>query len=99
MTPLEAKDIPDVSWDCDEDAFYTLSFVDLDVLSKNNRLLDEGRRWLVGNIINCDVGQGQTIVEYLSPTAVCGSGEHRYVFVLFKQKGKLVFEEPFVSEL
>lgn len=89
--------MPDVTWDCDDDTYYTLLFTDLDVLGKDTRLLDEGRLWLVGNIHNCDVSQGETLTEYLLPTPICGSGEHRYVFVVYKQKGKLVFEEPHVT--
>lgn len=71
---------------------------DCDVLGQKNRLLDEGRLWLVGNIHKCNVSKGETIIEMLSPVPLYGSGKHRYVILMYKQTKKLVFEEPQVTK-
>lgn len=89
---------PKLAWDCERNVFYTVCLFDCEVLGREHgELLSEGQNWLVGNIPGCDVNNGQIINEYLSPTPVYGTGYHRYVFLIFKQNGTLVFEEPFVK--
>ncbi|VEN41805.1 unnamed protein product [Callosobruchus maculatus] len=48
----------------------------------------------VVNIPGTNVNGGETISEYVGSAPPKGSGLHRYVFVLFKQPGKVKFEEP-----
>jgi len=38
-----------------------------------------------GNIPGNDVGRGETLVDYIQPFPVRGTGAHRFVFMLFEQ--------------
>lgn len=93
----EVTDEPDISWPCEPRAYYTLVMFDIDPLGPKTRLLSEARHWLVGNIDNCDVRTGQIIVDYLPSSPMDGTGKHRYVFLMFKQLGRINFEEPFIK--
>jgi len=96
---LDASDVteaPEVKWNCDPYSVYTIVAFDPDVLGTGNKLLSEGRLWFVANITDCDVDQGETIVEYLPPIPFAGSGDHRIVIFVYKQKEGVYFEEPFV---
>lgn len=97
LTPTQVAEKPSVAWQCDPRKKYTLVFFDLDVLGKDNRLVDEGRLWLVVNITDCDWRLGETVVDLLSPTPLYGSGKHRYVFLVYEQEPGVYFEEPFVD--
>lgn len=50
--------------------------------------------WLVGNIPGNDVAQGETLSAYVGSGPPEGTGLHRYVFLIYKQNGKLTFDEP-----
>lgn len=50
--------------------------------------------WLVGNIPGNDVSKGETLSEYVGSGPPEGTGLHRYVFLIYKQNGKLTFDEP-----
>lgn len=54
--------------------------------------------WFVANIPNGDVAKGERIVPYLQPISPKGTGFHRHVFVLYKQKKKLDFGQYKVGE-
>lgn len=97
LTPTEVTDKPNVTWSCDPLQRYSLILFDLDVLGKNNRLLVEGRSWLVANITNCNWHDGETIVDLLSPTPLYGSGLHRYVFLVYEQSPGVYYEEPYIT--
>jgi len=45
------------------------------------------------NIKGSDVASGQTIVDYMQPIPVRGTGYHRMIFLLFKQNEKIDFSE------
>lgn len=97
LTPTETTEKPSVSWRCDPRVKYTLVFFDLDVLGKDNRLVDEGRLWVVVNITNCDWQFGETLFDLLPVTPLFGSGKHRYVFLVYEQEVGVYYEEPFVD--
>lgn len=97
LTPTEVTDKADVIWPCDPHEVYSMFFFDLDVLGKDNRLVDEGRLWFVANITDCNLHNGETVVDLLPPTPLYGSGEHRYVFLVYKQRKGVYYEEPFVT--
>lgn len=46
-----------------------------------------------GNIPDGDVSKGDLIVDYLQPFPSRGTGYHRYVFVLYKQEGKIDYSK------
>ncbi|CAK1590509.1 unnamed protein product [Parnassius mnemosyne] len=50
ITPTQAKDQPTVSWDTEQNAFYTIVMTDPDVPSRATPILGEFKHWLVGNI-------------------------------------------------
>ena len=50
--------------------------------------------WLVGNIPGQDVSKGETLSAYVGSGPPQGTGLHRYVFLVYKQNGKITFDEP-----
>lgn len=50
--------------------------------------------WLVGNIPGGDISKGEVLSDYVGSGPPEGTGLHRYVFLVYKQNGKLSFDEP-----
>ncbi|KOB66487.1 Phosphatidylethanolamine binding protein isoform 2, partial [Operophtera brumata] len=50
--------------------------------------------WLVGNIPGTSVAEGDVLSAYVGSGPPPGTGLHRYVFLVYKQPGKLNFDEP-----
>lgn len=98
LTPTQVKDPPNVNWDADPQSFYTLIKVDPDAPSRDKPQLRNADHWLVVNIPGCDVSKGEVIVEYLGAGPPQGTGLHRYVFLVYKQNGKIQFNEQKVSK-
>lgn len=96
VTASQVTNVPIVIWNCDRAAYYTLVMFDCDPLGQDNRLLSEAQHWVVGNIPNCEVEQGETIVDYLPAIPLSNTGFHRYVFLIYLQEGRIHFEEPFI---
>ncbi|XP_045503218.1 protein D2-like [Colias croceus] len=88
LTPTNVKDVPSVSWEASADSFYTLAMTDPD------QKLPEFHHWLVGNIPGQNVASGETLSAYIGSGPPLGTGLHRYVFLVYKQPGKLSFDEP-----
>jgi len=97
LTPTQVKDPPNVSWAAEPDAFYLVLMMDLDVYSRAEPALREFDHWRVGNIPGSDVSKGEVLSGYIGAGPPVGTGFHRYVFLLFKQPGKLTFDEPRLS--
>ncbi|KAL0100000.1 hypothetical protein PUN28_019467 [Cardiocondyla obscurior] len=93
LTPTQVKDEPTVQWDGEANAFYTLCMTDPDAPSRKEPKFREWHHWLVGNIPGSDVSKGDTLSEYVGSGPPEGTGLHRYVFLLYKQPGKLTFSE------
>ncbi|XP_049305201.1 uncharacterized protein LOC105222811 [Bactrocera dorsalis] len=89
LTPTQVKDQPTVSWEAEDDALYTLFMVDPDAPSRANPTNREFLHWLVINIPGNKVAEGQAVAEYIGSGPPEGSGLHRYVFLVFKQAGKI----------
>ncbi|XP_045494663.1 39S ribosomal protein L38, mitochondrial [Colias croceus] len=90
IKPAEALEPPVVSYEADGDSLWTLVLTSLDGhLTESDK---EYVHWLVANIPGKDIGKGDTIVDYLQPFPLKGTGYHRYVFVLYKQDGKVSYE-------
>ncbi|GAB0092410.1 Phosphatidylethanolamine-binding protein [Sergentomyia squamirostris] len=94
LTPTQVKDIPKVEWDSDSGTFWTLCMTDPDAPSRKEPTYREWHHWLVGNIPGNNITQGETLSEYVGSGPPEGTGLHRYVFLLYKQNGKLDFSEP-----
>lgn len=97
LTPTEVKNQPKVSWVADPNKFYFLSMVDPDAPSRKQPEFAQVNHWAVGNIKGNDLNTGKIIAEYRGSGPPKGSGLHRYVFLVFEQNGKLVFNEKLIS--
>jgi phosphatidylethanolamine-binding protein (PEBP) family uncharacterized protein len=88
------KDPPHVSWVAEPDAFYTLVMNDPDAPSRADPKNGEWHHWCVVNIPDSHVDKGEVLSQYVGSGPPKGTKLHRYVFLLFKQNGKLTFDEP-----
>lgn len=93
LTPTQVKDIPSVKWTADANSFYTLCMTDPDAPSRTKPDFREWHHWLVGNIPGDNIAEGETLSEYVGSGPPKGTGLHRYVFLLYKQDGKITFDE------
>ncbi|XP_031618986.1 protein D2-like [Contarinia nasturtii] len=94
LTPTQVKDRPNVEWNADPDTFYTLAMTDPDAPSRQDPKFREWHHWLITNIPGKDVSKGEILSDYVGSGPPEGTGLHRYVFLIYKQKGKLSFDEP-----
>ncbi|KAK0161232.1 hypothetical protein PV327_009726 [Microctonus hyperodae] len=93
LTPTQVKDKPQVQWDADADAYYTLCMTDPDAPTRKAATFREWHHWLVGNIPGNKVDSGDVLSDYIGSGPPKDTGLHRYVFLLYKQPGKLLFDE------
>lgn len=98
LAPMQVRDAPAVTYPAEPRSYYTLLFTDPDAPSRDKADLREVRHWAVVNIPGNDVSAGETLVEYVGSGPPEGTGLHRYVFLVFKQPGKLTFDETYVSD-
>ncbi|XP_018324117.1 phosphatidylethanolamine-binding protein homolog F40A3.3-like [Agrilus planipennis] len=97
LTPTQVKDQPSVKWQADKNEYYLLCMTDPDNLSRKEPTLREWHHWLVGNIPGNDISKGEVLTEFLGSGPRPGTGLHRYVFLLYKQPGKLNFTEKRIT--
>ncbi|CAG9129207.1 unnamed protein product [Plutella xylostella] len=96
IKPLEAKEVPTVLFEADGNDMWTLALTSLDGhLTESDK---EYVHWLVANIPGNCVEKGDTLVEYLQPFPLKGTGYHRYAFVLYKQDGRVEYDIPKVTK-
>ncbi|KAK9501885.1 hypothetical protein O3M35_012524 [Rhynocoris fuscipes] len=93
LTPTQVKNPPKVEWEADPNAYYTLCLTDPDAPSRKDPKFREWLHWLIVNIPGNNVNQGEVLAEFVSSAPPKGSGLHRYVFLVYKQPGKVKFEE------
>lgn len=67
---------------------------DPDAPSRKDHSYREWHHLLVGNIPGNDVSKGEVLSDYVGSGPPEGTGLHRYVFLVYKQNGKLTFDEP-----
>ncbi|XP_026489059.2 protein D3-like [Vanessa tameamea] len=94
LTPTQVKDMPSVTWEAETNSYYVLAMTDPDAPSRNEPSLREWHHWLVGNIPGNNLASGETLSQYVGSGPPKGTGLHRYVFLVYKQPGKLTFDEP-----
>lgn len=97
LTPTQVKDKPTLKWDHDDDSFYTVILSDPDAPSRANPKIREVRHWYVVNIPGNRVDEGEPLFDYIGSGPPKDTGLHRYVFIVYKQRGQLEFDEPRVS--
>ncbi|CAK1590515.1 unnamed protein product [Parnassius mnemosyne] len=93
LTPTQVKDQPTVSWDAEQNAFYTVAMTDPDAPSRKEPKFREWHHWLVGNVPGSDVSKGDVLSAYVGSGPPPGTGLHRYVFLVYKQPDKIEFSE------
>lgn len=93
LTPTLVKDVPNIKYKHDDNEFYTLIMIDPDAPSRKAPIMGEWIHWLVVNIPGEDISKGESLVDYTGARPLHGSGFHRYVFLIYKQTGKIVFHE------
>lgn len=92
------KDKPQVTWNAEKSAYYTLMMVDPDAPTRTNPTLREVRHWLVVNIPESTVDSGDEVTAYRGSGPPKGTGLHRYIFLVYKQPGGIiVHDEPRTS--
>lgn len=98
LTPTQVNTQPQVTWDAEKGTYYTLIMVDPDAPSRANHPFREVRHWLVMNILESAVENGDQVSEYRGSGPPKGTGLHRYIFLVFKQpNGLIVHDEPHTS--
>ncbi|CAG9104184.1 unnamed protein product [Plutella xylostella] len=97
LTPTQVKQQPAVAWDAQPGAYYTLIFTDPDNYDGPEPVYREWHHWLVTNIPGDDVAAGDTLAVYIGSGPPQGTGIHRYVYILYKQPGKINFDEKRLS--
>ncbi|CAH0561831.1 unnamed protein product [Brassicogethes aeneus] len=93
LTPTLVKDIPTVKWNADSNSLYAVCMTDPDAPSREQPTYREWHHWLVGNVPGDDISKGETLSAYIGSGPPQGTGLHRYVFLIYKQPGKLTFDE------
>ncbi|KAI9004264.1 OV-16 antigen-like protein, partial [Gaertneriomyces semiglobifer] len=86
LPPTAALSAPTVTWPAEPDAYYSVAMIDPDAPNRDKPSLGEWRHWLVGNIPGDNVIKGEDLTDYEEPKPPQGSGLHRYVILLFKQR-------------
>ncbi|KAK3852455.1 hypothetical protein Pcinc_040956 [Petrolisthes cinctipes] len=91
IKPREATCEPKVVFPSDPEDMWTLALTNPDgnLVEANTECL----HWMVGNISGSDVRSGEVLCDFLQPFPPRGSGYHRYVFVLYKQEGRIDFSQ------
>ncbi|CAG5049633.1 unnamed protein product [Parnassius apollo] len=99
LTPTQVKDQPTVSWDAEQNAFYTVAMTDPDAPSRKEPKYREYQHWLVGNVPGSDVSKGDVLSAYVGAGPPLGTGLHRYVFLVYKQPDKIEFDEKRLTNI
>lgn len=87
FTPLQVRNRPKVTWKgAKEDEFYTLIMTDVEGKAT------EWLHWHVGNIQGNNVDKADVLTAFFPSAPPKNTGEHRYVFLLFKQPAKIDFQ-------
>lgn len=98
LTPTEVQDQPELSWMAQADAFYTICMTDPDAPSREDPQFREWHHWLVVNVPNYYVKKGKVLSAYIGAGPPKDTGLHRYVLLVYKQKCKLEFDEPELTD-
>lgn len=97
FTPTQVKEKPHVEWPAEPNDYYSLILTDPDAPSRTDPKFREFKHWVVVNIPGNDVASGDALAEYVGSGPPKDTGLHRYVFLLYKQPGKLQFDGPRIS--
>lgn len=93
LTPTQVQNKPQLSWNSDANALYTVCMTDPDAPSRKEPTFREWHHWLVVNVPGSNVNEGEVLSDYIGSGPPPGTGLHRYVFLVFKQPSKLSCDE------
>nr|XP_045607986.1 protein D2-like [Procambarus clarkii]XP_045607987.1 protein D2-like [Procambarus clarkii] len=95
LTPTQVVTSPThLSWPREDNALYTLCLTDPDAPSRDDPKVREVLHWLVVNIPGCDPAAGDTLAHFVGSGPPSGTGLHRYVYLVYRQPGRLDCDEP-----
>lgn len=97
VTPMQTKHKPIIEYNADKHSHYTIMITDPDSPSRANRTIQSWISWLVINIPGNDIQSGEEVAMYTGTGPGLGIGLHRYVMLLFKQKGAVKLEEVYTT--
>ncbi|XP_058467297.1 protein D3-like [Malaya genurostris] len=89
LTPTQVKDQPKIEWTSDPNSYYTLFMVDPDAPNRTEPKFRSVCHWFVGNIPGGKIEDGDHRIAFIGSGPPEGSGLHRYVFLIYKQNGKI----------
>ncbi|KAK6743742.1 hypothetical protein RB195_010813 [Necator americanus] len=89
LTPTQVKNPPKLTWDAEPGALYTVIMTDPDAPSRKEATFREWHHWLVTNVPGNEIGKGDVLSEYVGSGPPKGTGLHRYVFLIYKQSGRI----------
>ncbi|KAH9388565.1 Phosphatidylethanolamine-binding protein 1 [Tyrophagus putrescentiae] len=90
LTPTQVQNVPtSISWPAESGDLFTVVITDPDAPSRQQPKYREWHHWLVVNIPGNDISKGDTLSEYIGAGPPKGTGLHRYVFLAYKQNGKI----------
>lgn len=87
LAPTQVKDLPQFKFEAQPGQLYTLAMVDPDAPSRADPKFREILHYLVVNIPGSEVNKGDTLAEYIGSGPPKDTGYHRYVFLVYLQKG------------
>ncbi|GMS89105.1 hypothetical protein PENTCL1PPCAC_11280, partial [Pristionchus entomophagus] len=93
LTPTQVKNVPSVQWNGDNGKLYTLIMTDPDAPSRAEPTYREWHHWLVSNIPGQDIAKGDTLSAYVGSGPPPKTGLHRYIFLVYEQKGRIEDKE------
>ncbi|XP_052888364.1 protein D2-like [Anopheles moucheti] len=97
LTPTQVRSPPKLCWSVETNALYTLLMADPDAPSRSNPEMRSWKHWVVGNIPGIDVAAGEVLADYVGSGPPQGTGLHRYVFLVYKQQDRVMFNETVLS--
>ncbi|XP_053681097.1 protein D3-like [Anopheles nili] len=97
LTPTEVRNRPKLCWGVEPKALYTVLMADPDAPSRSNPEMRSWKHWMVGNVAGTDLDGGEVLADYVGSGPPQGTGLHRYVFLVYKQPGRVAFNETILS--
>lgn len=98
IKPSQTEFEPLLQWTCDPKTYHVICMTDPDSPNRSSPTLKELHHWLVGNVVGCKQTTGKTLSEYIPCGPPEGTGLHRFVFLVYRQKDLINFEEPFLAK-